>query len=379
MDSNAKSRTLPSVCGHCIICSLASLIASAVHILIPLLCLSSVDLLDQPVHILRREAHAVLPDLDSHASACLGYLLLELHRHRADVDVAILRHNAQRLERGQILTDDPLRVSRRHADGHAVDDPFCAANRWAHYHVIVVRHTRGDLLQSRHMSLASRARAGCGRRRRSPGVIALHRQRADVAVRDDHLGHAPERRDLLLQAADQAVVGGVVDRLLAQLTLHAAQPAVDVLVHVQHLAVSVGVGVAQFDLGLQFRDSRRLASFVAVDRVILAASAGRCARRSVGHRHHRRHVRSRVAHAIAAEQVAERTASVEDAERSTGNAQTQTGPGHAFGSILFIFHHAPSFLPSFLHKKRTCTYQMHVRFISVFCHSSTLRIASTVG
>ena len=167
--------------------------------------------------------------------------------------------------------------------------------------------------------------------------------------------------------------------LLGQLTLHAAQPAVDVLVHVQHLAVGVGVGVAQFDLGLQFCDSRRLASLVADARVILAASAGRCARRSVGHRHHRCHVRSRVAHAIAAEQVAERTASVEDAERSTGNAQTQTGPGHAFGSILFLFHHAPSFLPSFLHKKRTCAYQMHVRFISGFCQSSTLRIASTVG
>nr|DAK72222.1 MAG TPA: hypothetical protein [Caudoviricetes sp.] len=65
----------------------------------------------------------------------------------------------------------------------------------------------------------------------------------------------------------------IVHSLLTERAADVLQLPVDVLVHFEHLLISVGVGIAQRDLGLQFRDLLLLPQLIAGHRRVLAAIA----------------------------------------------------------------------------------------------------------
>nr|DAR31334.1 MAG TPA: hypothetical protein [Caudoviricetes sp.] len=121
----------------------------------------------------------------------------------------------------------------------------------------------------------------------------------------------------------------IVHRLFAERAADVLELPVDVLVHLKHLLVAVGVGIAQSDLRLQFCDLLLLRQLIAADGRILAAIA------VVGHRAiHRRGASRSSEHPETA--ICKRKRGTTDAKAECGSRQTLGG---IVAAGLFDFYH----------------------------------------
>ena len=146
----------------------------------------------------------------------------------------------------------------------------------------------------------------------------------------------------------ETVLGGlVVDGLLAQLGLKGAETPIDILVHLQRLLVSIGIGVPQGNLGVLGRDLLHQAHFPLGDGVTVAAAGDRTTTPHEVRQHHGgEHIAAAsgsavVKHTAQSGQAAQR---VDNAQRQSGNAGAQAGASHALAGVFLADVHKLSSL-----------------------------------
>ena len=143
--------------------------------------------------------------------------------------------------------------------------------------------------------------------------------RADGRVGNDKLCQPIKLRDLVLDAGDASDLRSIEDLLVADLVLHPIKSVLHVVTQFPHLANGIGIGIAKFDLCLQFADSRLLLCLVAVDE---------------------RTVSALVSVPPAAEDVAK--TAVQEAYTESGCPERNSCVGFSIGRIMILIFHSRS-------------------------------------
>lgn len=129
--------------------------------------------------------------------------------------------------------------------------------------------SEGDFSPSFYLKLAGSCGSSGGR---GPAVIKRHNRRTDAGRRNYNLGKSHELRHLVANASDRRGVRSVVDSLLCELCLYAADLCVESLINISDLGVCIDVRLKKLVASLKLGDPGCLACLVSVHEMILVAN-----------------------------------------------------------------------------------------------------------
>ena len=143
----------------------------------------------------------------------------------------------------------------------------------------------------------------------------------------------------LADKLEAVLVRLIHDLLPAQLLADALELPVNVLVHLEHFLVAVGVRVPEGDVAAQLGDLLLLRQLIAVHRVVLAAASLADHRSKRRAKRRSRHRCRRIDRSGASAPACQLTETGKRAEGRADDARGQTGFRYAGAALLFVDFH----------------------------------------